>query len=354
MNLALGRLFLRRALSPWLGVCLAAVGACLVWVEEIPRSAVLGLDPERAEQVLRGLLRGSVWTLLPLVLVLVSVSAAARDPERWRRGEGLVLGTRRAPPWRVATSVWAGRTLGLVLWTLAIAAAGELGAAGSAPCFEIGPRESLSAARPAAAGGAFSIELAGARDLPPGSRARLSWYWLGDYSSLETVHLKAWRTGSETTRTRAQSALVQHIEIDLPTGSGPLQLQVTTVGAESALAIGGLVLEYLHPAPERLGTWRLLVALAWFGATLLALAAGLGAWISAPSSVALLTVTWCAAWIEGALEALPGLALPRMLRSVSAGHVPQAEEGAVWFVGALLISLGLALRVLALRRGLVR
>jgi hypothetical protein len=350
LNLHLVLLHLRRGLRSGMGLALLLVVGALFASGGPPAEAGLGAsDPAQA---LRGLERSSWWSALALVLLLGTVTAAAGEHQRWRRGEALWSSTRKLGATGLVGSVWAGRTLALCAWLALIAIVVELAVGGSEVAYQPGPRQEPTLSRGETQSESFRWSLAAPN--AAGLRLSVELRWSGDYTTADEIVLSVARRGAQPTRTASAPALTQSFELDLPAGEGPLEFELSAQGAAGVLGLEALEVGLLQPRPERLATWRLAVSLGLLGTALLALALGLGSWMSAASAVALLCVAWGVAWLEGLSWPLPGLDLPASLEAVARGRVPAPLTAPVVAATAGVVLLGLSLRLAALHRGGLR
>ena len=347
MNLPLVLLHLRRGLHPGLGLALLVVTGALLAGGGPPLEAGLGaMDPE---QVLRGLTRSAWWSALAFVLLLGAVTSAAGEHGRWQRGEVLWSSTRRLGPLGLTASAWAGRTLALWVWLAAIALGVELAAGDSSPAYQPGPRQEPVLGRLDTRDSTHRWSLAAPST--DGVRLSVELRWRGDYTAADEVELRVARRGAPATRLTRPPSLTQSFELALPTGDGPLDFELVARGASGGLAVELLEVGLLQPRSERLAAWRLALSLGIWGATLLALALGLGAWMSVASTSALLGVAWGVAWLERAAWPVPGLELPAELEALAGGRVPAPLAPEAYVAAAGLVALGLLLRLAAVRRG---
>ena len=350
MNLPLLRLHLRRSLHPALGLLLVAVGLALL--AGGPQVETVGLGEADPGQVGRGLHRAEAWAALALVLLGTLLARAARASRRWSAGEGLWASTGRLGPSGVAVSTWAGEALGLAVWLLLLTLGVEVLAGGGAPSWQA---ESLP--EPVSGPVVDRPEgLAWSRDdgtSVAGQRLEVSWHWIGDYSPLTSARVVA-RRGAEERVGRARPQLAQRVEVELPAGSGPLELRLEPVGAERALAVDDLRTTSLRPASEPLGSWELALRLWAVGAVLLALVRGAGAFMEPGVALALVVVLGSLTLLESSSAWVPGSDLAEAFEVVSRGRVPRAPGLASWCAVPAWVVLGLALQVRAMRAGVAR
>jgi hypothetical protein len=352
LNLPLFSLYLRRAMHPALLLVLVAVALVASRSGNAPETALLGA--ENPEQLARGMMRREMWFLLCAVLLPVQLHSAGQWTQRVRDGDGNWLSPRALSSWKIVLTSWFAIFCGSVAWLVAIAATGELAAGGGEASYRVVKEWPLLEHRTRGEENQlrWTTELG---ELPPGSRGRLSFGILGNYGDVEELVLRATPLDAGS-RERATEAHVRpgrrgRIEVELPPGEGNLLFEFSAVGATAALLVESPRFLVSVPAPEWSGTTALLGRLALAAAAWLALALGLGAWISAPSSVLLVAIFWGGAWERGVGGGfLPGAELPRAFAAVAEGRVPASLPPGVWGGTLVCVAIGLILLRLGLRR----
>jgi hypothetical protein len=179
---------------------------------------------------------------------------------------------------------------------------------------------------------------------PPGSRARVEIGLVSSAGSAAEVELRA-RRGREERSTRVRVSSGGAIEVEIPPGSGPVELALaSTEPGANALVASGPVEVWVPCTSDRAAgaevLLRILVALAVWSA----LALGLGAWVSPPIAAAAILAAWIPAWLGGTSPAwLPGADLWEAIRVAGMGRVPNAVDPRMFAAGAVLAAIGLAL-----------
>lgn len=329
---------------------------CALWIAR-PEVSTVGLGDADPGQVRRALTRSEAWGLLGLLALFVSVGRAARSARAFGAGDALWASTGRVGPWSQAGAAFLGEVLGFTLWLCVFGAWIEVSLPESSNSWqELGALAPLARAQTDAGEARWTVDpgaTTGPASTSAGERVSVSWSWLGDYSPLECVRLVA-RRGPESRSASARPQLAQRVEVELPPGAGPVQLELQAVGAERALGIARLATARLRPASERLASLQL--ALRWLcvGALLIAAAQGLGAWMEPTIAASLLIVLWGVAALESGQALLPGTDLEAAFELTSQGRVPPPLAARTWLALPLWVLAALALRVGALRRGLPR
>jgi hypothetical protein len=363
MNAGLCVLALRRALAPAVLVAWALLLAVVLGpgradagTIDAASGAIAGSEPTA---IARGLAREGAWVAVLIGILPLLVVRAARLVPRWRAGEGDWLGSRALGRPAIAASTFVGTfagAAGLLAATCAVIelSTGEAGStlrrSGSIPlpaAAWITPETPLVVTVPSSKALARSTP----GDLDKGTRARVELAFGDAAGSAAEIVLLARRSDREIVR-RARLATHGTVEVELPLGEGPLEIVITAplAGSRAYLVTGEIEL-WTPEASERAGSRaviaRLLPAvLAW-----IALAFGLGAWMSAASATWAVVAAWTAIWLSDARPAwLPGADLWEALDTVGAGRVPAHADVRSLGVALLFAFVGLCLVVLGTRR----
>jgi hypothetical protein len=357
MNLPLFLLHLRRALHPGLWLLLA--GTSLLVVLGAPQGAGDVLQSGIDSAVLaRGLRRADLGFALLIVLLPTLLVGVARTFRRLDDGERHWLLSRPVSRACIALSSWAGGFAGGLLWLCAVGLGCELHAGGGAASWRAGDELELTEIRRDAGEGTLLWRSQSAQR-PPGCLARLTTGLFGSYNEVEAIELGARAASSVTpfATGRAEAGRKTVVEVELPPGGETLLFTLRARGARSQLDLNAPRLELFLPSPERAGTWQLLLRVALLLAGSLALALGLGAWLSPASSLLLLLGGYALAWLESdSLDGtwlarwLPGYDLPVTLALVAEGRGPATTPAEAWLGALALVLLGLAAQRAALGR----
>jgi hypothetical protein len=353
VNLRLARLAARRALAT---VVLAIAAAALVLASRADwGSGSAGLAAESGEgaaALARASAREGVWTIAILAIVPLLALRAARIVPDWRKGEGDWLGSRSASRGSILASTWLGTWAG---------GAALLAVAGLAIELVRGPggstfRRAGEIALPSAAWitpetpSRWSAREAESH-WPAGSRARVELgFGAGSGASAE-IRLRARRAGGDERIASARIAARGAVEVEIPAGSGPLELEIACArpGAR-AFVVSDAVEVWTPGARESSASLEILARLALALGAWSALAIGLGAWVGPPTAALALL----AAWVPAALADRPPAWMPAAdlwsaLEIAGAGRVPHAVDPRSVATTLALAALGLSVGAAGLR-----
>jgi hypothetical protein len=366
MDLPLFLLHLRRALHPALGLVLA--GVALVVLAGAPHGAreVLraGID---SEALTRGLRRADMLFALLCLLGPALLLTVARALRRVDDGERLWLLSRPIARHRIALSIWGGALAGALVWLSLVGIAVELRAGGGASSSQ--PAAELELGTPSRDGEGVLYWSSETGRRPAGCAARLSMGLFGSYNEIEAFELAVhegaaaadypavFPTSAPDATGIAEPNRRTAVEVELPAGEGALLFSLRARGAVRSVQLERPLLELYLPADERAGTLGLLLEVALILAGTLALALGLGAWLSQASCLLGILGGYVLVWLEtDALDGtwvsrwLPGYDLPGALALVAEGRVPRSLPPQAWLGALVMVLVGLLLQRAALGR----
>jgi|GEM_PF-2558014 len=355
MSFALFRLHLRRALPAPLTAAVLVV-ALLLWLSR--RAADPVRAAEAAAQLARGAWRAELCLALLALLAPILLAIAAGDLPRLARRERHWLLPRRLSRSAISLSSWGGTCAGALLWLALVGLACELGAGRAEASLREGHELVLAELEHFGPGKDLRWR-SPCPDRPPGSVVQLSLGLFGDYGGVDHLELSSHvARGAEAFATaRAAPGLRAVLEVPLPPDGDAPWLEFRARGSVGSLALHDTRLLLLEPAPERSGSLRFLAQAALTLGAVLALALGLGAWLSPASALLLLLGGYGLAWLEADALAgswlarwLPGFELPRALGLLGQGRVPGGLPPESWGGAVLLVLLGLGLHRWALGR----
>ena len=349
MNLDLARLALRRHFTPGLGICalaLALLAATAHWGP--PAGAVRELldqvDPDGVE---RALARQGVWAVLSVFLAPFLVLRSAGAISTWRRGEVDWISSSPASPARVLLSTWIGACLAAGLAVLLSAVAAEL-AAGSGPAGMAlvdrseAPRAVLSVP------GARSWTLESHALNRPGATVRVHVLLVAGGPAAD-VRLLVTRGGGVGEQSRRMSGRTE-LRVVAPAGEGPVEVRLELLEPDAIVALDASAVDVLAPvasertASGRLGLHTWLALCAW-----LALALGLGAWVSTPTAALAVLALATASWSGLTGLPFPGHDLPAAYALVGERLAPPGPSAADVAGLALVAAAGLGLALAGFR-----
>jgi len=353
LNLGLARLALRRALPPGLvatAVVLAAFFLATTWrPAPLEAEALLGsIDPRSAASAIA---RQGLWAALLATLAPFLVARAALILPGWRRGEVDWLFASASTRTGLALSAYLGLAAAAAIFVVFDAAVAEL-AAGRA-----GPGRALAArfATP-------TVLLAGDEPIvrgidlgrsPAGAALRVRILLVGGGPAADLrLAVRAVAADGAVHATRARLATSGNLEVTLPRSEGPFELSLERTGGESLVALERDGIELVTPvASERVGSLRL-AARSWLAlCAMLAVALGLGAWLSAPTAAIGALSLGLAALLAGSTVA-PALPLASLKEALSLTGEGLAAPWPSWralVASAATIVLGLTLAAAGLR-----
>ena len=348
MNPELARLALRRHLPPGFVLsmlALAVLAATTRWgpPPDVLRDLLGEPDPARVE---RALARQGVWTTLLLALAPFVVLRSAGFVATWRRGEADWIASSPTGRLPALLSVWIGGTAAALLGVLAAAGVAEVSAGGGPPGLEVAERVDPP--------GAVLLEpgreewTLGSRDAgQPGAVLRVRLILVAGGPAAD-VRLTVAR-GEEIGETARRIASRAELRVPIPPGAGPARAVFELAEPETIVAIESA--EVLRPtASERLVSLRIGLCAGLALAAWLALALGLGAWVSPGSATLGVLAVAAAGWSGLTAIPLPGSDLPALIQRAGEGVVPSGSllpPGLFPAAGAVLLGLGLG--VLGLR-----
>ncbi|MBM3989578.1 MAG: hypothetical protein FJ298_01075 [Planctomycetes bacterium] len=308
MNLRLAALAVRRVAPWWVALALALVGVLAA------SSAASSLPAASA------LARQGVWSVLALLATLTFVPRAAGLAARFSSLEFGWVGAQPLSRARwfatcLAGSLAAALAVCALAATLAESAARfdgaslrEVGLAAVPERGVLDGRESVRWSVDAEAGETLRVELSCVNIEPT---AEVEW--------------RA-RRGGEQRRVRATISRPQALELAIPAGVGPVELELERTSGGALVVLSGERLQRLAPCGSSRSASLALAChalLAW--SALMALALGLAPWIGTRLAGALALVVPLAAWLAGdefAVDVSPTGALVRALEVAGRGLVP--------------------------------
>lgn len=336
MNVRLAALALRRVAPWWLALALTLVGA------------LAASSAASSESAASALARQGVWSALALLATLSCVPRAAALATRFSGAEFGWVGAQPLSRARWFAACLAGSGAALLAVCLLAAAFAESAARfeGSA-AREVGlasvpERGVLDGREPVR----WSVEAA------EDERLRVELLFV----SIEPTAEVEWRArrGGEQRSVRATLSRPQALELAVPPGAGPVELELERTSGGALVLLSGERLQRLVPC-STLRSASLALAchamLAW--SALLALALGLAPWIGTRLAAALALVAPLAAWLAGeefAVDSSPTGALARALDVAGRGLVPALPSLAEVTCAAACVTLGLGLFVRGLGR----
>lgn len=354
----LALLVARRVHARGTGLVLLALAALLVWGAAPELDARSAPELHAAPELAAGLARQSCWIALLLAGATVLAHAAARGAHAWCGREASWVLAGRARGGALAAAATCGLALALGALLAVCAASAELAAArartspaGGTAWQHVrelpGPQELLLAG---------DAPLRWTIDDPRGripARARIRLCASGGPGAPSTeCELRAERAGLHTSaRVRVHGRT--WIELELPSGAGPLELVFERGAGASWIALGARPSALIAPiASARLGSLRVA---AHAGLALLALAA-----LAFACGTRLRPTLACALCASAALpacfaqrgwQALPGAPLTRALAQLGQGLAPAWPSAAEAVRAALIVLAASIAAAAALRRG---
>ncbi|MFT5285009.1 MAG: hypothetical protein ACI8TQ_001170 [Planctomycetota bacterium] len=319
------------------------------------------------ETVIRGLRRESAWSFMALLVLPACLFAAARAGERWRLRDRDWIGSRAVSKLAFAASTYLGISLGGALLAATIGLVVELSAGGDGTAlrrvqslpvpvmnliesgeqarFRIDESEEVNLA-----GRSIRLELRATPGAGPTAKVRLACRRSSADSQTEIEAIVSGRTS---------------IGFELPSGVGGLDFTLTKVGAGcGVVALSGSLVLFESVASERVGSWTILVRVLLWMCAWIALALGLGSWMSAITATVLCLALQLPAWNSvnafdvaqaTALSSyIPGADLVQSLKLLGDGLVPAHALPHSLLGLAIFVVVGLALAVAGQKRGPAR
>ena len=338
MNRALISLHARRIASPRLFAALLVVAFVLV-VAGRPSELSLSAAADAA-LARRGAQLDTVWLTTLLFLSPWMMFASALVSHRWRTREGEWIASRPGAAFGRALSGWSGTTLGLSLLLAGIALVAETGSSAGAgePLRAAGFVPGPAVGRLTDEGKSFTIDAARAR---PGTRARVEVRLAPGGPPRAGCSLIA-RRGTTETRASAVLHARGRLELELPRGSGPVELILASDEHDSRLFVARPTCELFVPATsEHLASLAMLAHLVPLFAAWIALGIGIGTWMGPAFAGAVVG----ALWLRGLemFPASPGSGLSRALDVLREGRVPDGPGTAVLAASCAWVLAGLVL-----------
>lgn len=353
LNLPLARLAARRALAPI--VIAIAAAAVLLALRGDWGGGSEGLAAESgggAVALARASAREGVLSIAILAVVPLLALRAARIVADWRKGEGDWLGSRSASRWTVLASTWLGTWAGGAALIAVACLAIELGIGSNGSTLR---RAGEIALPPAAwitseAPSAWTAREDESR-WPEGSRARVELgFGAGSGASAE-IRFRARRGEGAERLSSARIAARGSVEVEIPAGSGPLELEIACARAGARAFVVSDVVEVWEPgASEASASLEILVRVALALLAWSALAIGFGAWVSPPTAALALFAAWIPAFLADRPPAwMPAADLWSALEIAGAGRVPHAIAPGSIAVAIALAAIGLRIGAAGLR-----
>jgi hypothetical protein len=346
-------------------LALAVLIACADWSP--PPAWLDESRSERANELLRaGLVRQGAWITFLAALAPVLVHRAASRAAAWRRKDGAWLASRAVSARTIFASTWAGATLASLACALVFALIGEVRGGSSAGAARLAARLDGPGAHWIEQRMPFEwhvdlpAELASSAETASGEPmfVRIDLGLGAGAGAACEVNLRARRAGGAWSPiTSAHIGNRGSIEIAIPTGTGALDLELSTPSEEARVLLFG----------ERCSVWRTTSGAFSVGAPIFtrvvialaawhALALAFSTWMSAASATWLVVALWVTAWwsngatSEWIAASLPGADLFDAIAIAAEGRAP-APAGWHMLDGLVVILLAsLWIGVLGLRK----
>jgi hypothetical protein len=292
LSLELVRLALRRTLAP--GLCAVAVLLAAAFLASTWQPDALAVEALGERESSGALARQSLWTALLATLGPILIARAALIVPRWRRGEvDWLLAAQRSRA-ELVLSTFVG---------LAAAAAGFVGFAGATA--EIGAGYASAGRALEARFGTPSQVLEGETlvrrltldPLPAGAVLRVRLQYLGGAPAVDLrLSVRALATDAPPSAVEARVFASGVLEVPLPPVVGPVELRLERTGETALVALRENGIEIAVPTASERGASMRVAVRAWIAlCAALAVALGLGAWLSGGAAVTgALALTWVA------------------------------------------------------------
>lgn len=343
-------LTLRRTLDLPLVLWFATSAAFLLAQDWAPPNALLDVhgDPTATESTAAGLTRQGLWGGLALAIGPLLVLRAATTIAHWRRGEIDLFASRAAGRAAWIVSTWIGQCAAA---TILLSLCGVLAAARAG--------STLLALEPAGSAGTIGADwitseepassMLGTKaiDAPAGSRLQVELAPQGAPAIEAELCVRAGMARASCTNVRIATRAA--IDVALARERGPLALEIRCLTPGARLRVLSRDIELWIPSASLAVDVRMAARLLLASFTWLALALGLGAWLS-PSISALATL---AVWIIALLgpracTLLPGGDLLDALEVIGRGRAPAAVDAMSLLLALGLCMLGILLGTLGL------
>lgn len=302
--------------------------ALTLLVLHLQPSALPGVEPQALARLRRGLAREAAWTAALTVWIPALVFRAAATPARWRGGEWSWLGARAAGPSTALLSTWTGQLVGATALLVAVAGLVEWRVSDGASSWlfvgECGPGE-VRRIEPGARA-SRTIRIPG----PPARqghrlRARVAIGVGGGPTTLAELEVSGGRAPARVTSQRIETRA--WLEAAVPQGARDVELTLLNRGEGVLIWLDAGVQVFEPVRSESRGSLSIALLAATAVAALLAVALGLGVWMSpATAGLAALVPWWVTLAEGGAAHWLPGGGLLGALGLVAEGRCAPALE----------------------------
>ena len=348
LNRALFLLYFRRSVP----VGLVAFGVLLLGLVALfadpPQLSLIGTTDELGAA--RAFRMELMWTAAAVAFLSVIVLRASGIAQSWQTKELDWIACRPTSMTRTVASAWLGTVAGglLAIALTMVVIEGTAGRAGSSGPLAYGGRlEAQELERDE--NGTVRWQVADP-NTPQGSLLRVD-LTLGRGSGPSAdVVFRAMRSGEERTQ-GARLVASGRIELEVPPGDGAVTLELQRIGDGARVLFRDPSCELwipvtsMHTAGRNFGLHAALALAAW-----LALAFGLGAWMSGPFTVMTMLSVWLGIWLADAPSVfVPGATLPAALEILRAGRAPGAIEASAVIGSSACILAGLGAAILRLR-----
>ena len=298
--------------------------------------AIAAWTPESADPS-PGAARHRIWMIGLLVLLPLATGLAADRMTRVRRGEGEWLSSRPVSPFAVITASWFGTWLAACVGLLALIAFATYTTPENKVPFLMRQGENPNMVR-IPAGATESVQLAG-YEYGVSVRVRVVPI-LGGGSPTTSCEVTATRGGHSIS---GQARVVSRtwVETYLPGETGPLVLTIKNTGAGDLAWMGGASIELWGVTGlASFVSWDIAERAALLLAAALALAAGLGAWVTTGSATG---VVLCLLLVTTQGPAFDVFGLNAALDFAAQERLPRRQDLTPTAVAAAITLFGLVL-----------